>query len=136
VDSLGSEGPVIFFDGECGLCDRFVKWLVRKDRRHTLRFAALQGDTAQSIFRDELSVKEDWSIKFVDSSGRYSRSDAALRAIAAIGGIWKSALAFLIVPRFIRDGVYRWIATHRYQWFGRLDSCLLPSPALKERFLP
>ncbi len=136
MEIFSGEGPVVFFDGECGLCDRFVKKLVKLDRHHRIRFAALQGDTALSTFGPEAEERQDWSIKFVDGSGRYSRSSAALRAIAAIGGVWKLSLVFLIVPPLIRDGIYRWVATNRYRWFGRFDSCMLPSPALKERFLP
>jgi predicted DCC family thiol-disulfide oxidoreductase YuxK len=129
---------VVFFDGECGLCDRFVQQLVRRDKHHRLRFAALQGDTALSMFGSDATNgdRDEWSIKFVDAGGSYTRSTAALRSIAALGGGWRLAMVLLIVPRFIRDAVYRFVATHRYKWFGRLDSCILPSPSLKERFLP
>jgi predicted DCC family thiol-disulfide oxidoreductase YuxK len=131
-----NEERVVFFDGECGLCDRFVRQLIKRDKFHRLKFAALQGDTAQARFGKETESAENWSIVYTEGSDRYQRSEAALRAIAALGGPWKAALGLRVFPRAVRDGVYRWVATHRYRWFGKLDACLLPTPALKERFLP
>ncbi len=136
MDSQPIEGNVVFFDGECGLCDHFVQLLVRIDRNRNLRFATLQGSTSHSLFGDQPDDPESWSIRYLEKGRAYRRSAAALRAFAAVGGVWKAMLGFLIVPAFIRDLVYRFVATHRYRWFGKLDSCMIPSPALKERFLP
>ena len=129
-------GPVVFFDGECGLCDRFVKFLIQKDKAHRLRFATLQGETARSNFPALGSDPDLWSVRYVRGGRGYVRSAAAIRAISSLGGLWTAANAILIVPRFIRDGVYKYVATHRYRWFGKFDACMLPSPTLRERFLP
>jgi len=136
IRALSENGPIVFYDGECGLCDRFVKFLIRRDRHTRLQYSALQGSTAEVAFGPAQSEKDLWSVRLVDATGVYDRSDAALRTLAHVGGIWKGALALLIVPRFIRDGVYRFVATNRYRWFGKREACLLPTASLRERFLP
>lgn len=133
---LSADGPVVFYDGECGLCDRTIKFLIRVDRHKRLRYATLQGETAERVIGAPDGPSDAWAVKLLDSNGLFDRSDAALRAIAYAGGIWSVAKAFLLVPRFIRDGVYRWVATNRYRWFGKVDACMIPTPSLRERFLP
>jgi predicted DCC family thiol-disulfide oxidoreductase YuxK len=71
----------------------------------------------------------------IENDKAYSRSSAALRVLWNLGGAWKLLYAFRILPAFIRDGVYNWVARHRYRWFGKRESCWLPTPELKERFL-
>ena len=133
---LVEDGPVVFYDGECGLCDRFVRRLLRADKGRRLRFATLQGETAREVVGAPQGDSANWSVKLLDEDGLHERSTAALRALAHAGGVWKLAKAFLLVPRAIRDAVYRFVATNRFRWFGRVDTCMLPSPALRERFLP
>jgi len=136
VWALSVNGPVVFYDGDCGLCDRFIKFLIRVDRHTCLRYSTLQGTTAESVFGPEQGTSDIWSVRLLDKSGSYVRSSAALRALAHAGGIWKAAKLFLLVPPFIRDGVYRFIATHRYRWFGKTEACMVPTSSLRERFLP
>jgi predicted DCC family thiol-disulfide oxidoreductase YuxK len=126
----------VFYDGECGLCDRFIQRLIRADKAKRIRYATLQGETAKEFVGEPAGEAENWSVKLLDSTGIYSRSSAALRSMAHAGGIWKLSTAFLLVPTPIRDGVYRWVARHRYSWFGKRDACMIPAPALRERFLP
>lgn len=136
AQSLSAEGPIVFYDGDCGLCDRSVKALIRMDKGHRLRYATLQGETAVRLMGELEGEAGGWSIKLLDDKGLHDRSTAALRAIAHAGGVKKLALVGLLIPRFVRDGVYRWIATNRYRWFGKVEQCMLPSPALRKRFLP
>lgn len=126
----------MFYDGDCGLCDRSIKALIGMDKGHRLRYATLQGETAARLMGGPEGDAGGWSIKTLDARGLHDRSEAALRAIAHTGGVRKAALALLVIPRFVRDGVYRWVATNRYRWFGKVEQCLLPSPALRQRFLP
>src|SRR5688500_4082721 len=126
--------PIVFYDGTCGLCHGFVQFMIRHDRAGIMRFAALQGDTAQReipAYVGELST-----VVYCDDGGAvYSYSTGALRAIARLGGIWRLASLLLYVPRSLRDMLYRWVARHRYAWFGTVDMCALPSPAVRQRFL-
>jgi predicted DCC family thiol-disulfide oxidoreductase YuxK len=136
VREIRTSGPIVFYDGECGLCDRFIKRLLQADRAHRLRYATLQGKTAKELIGEPDGSFENWSVKLLDDQGIHSRSSAALRAMAHAGGVWRVMRLFLIVPAPIRDGVYRWVAHNRYRWFGRNEACMVPTPALKERFLP
>jgi len=128
--------PVLFFDGECGLCNRSVRWLLRRDRRRVLKFAPLQGDVAARTLGDLPNDYHQWSIALWDQDGVHYESDAALRAVAALGGLWKPARGLLLVPRVIRDGVYRFVARNRIRWFGRVESCGLLSKEDRARLLP
>jgi predicted DCC family thiol-disulfide oxidoreductase YuxK len=129
------------YDGVCGLCDTFVQFLLRIDRHDALRFAALQGEIGTEILRRANRSADSLStvLVVVDHGGPgeriLDRSDAALFAIASAGGIYKGANAFRIVPRFLRDAVYRLVAQWRYRIFGRFDSCPIPKPATRAKFL-
>jgi predicted DCC family thiol-disulfide oxidoreductase YuxK len=127
--------PVVFYDGSCGLCHGFVQFMVRHDHAGAIRFAALQGDTAAREIPAYLG-SDFASVIYRDEHGAtYSHSTAALRAIARLGGSWRVARLLLFVPHGLRDIVYRYVARHRYGWFGTVDSCALPSPAVRQRFL-
>jgi predicted DCC family thiol-disulfide oxidoreductase YuxK len=128
--------PVLFFDGECGLCNRSVRWLFRRDRRRVLKFAPLQGEVAARTIDALPSDIREWSIVLWDEEGIHYESDAALRAVAAVGGLWRLASGLLLVPRVIRNGVYRFVARNRIRWFGRVASCELLSPEDRARLLP
>lgn len=130
------EHPIVFYDGDCGLCDRFVRWMLRKDRRRHYRFAPLQGETARRMVRVEADHSGLWSVVLVDGRGEHRRSDATLRAVAGLGGGWRAAGWLLLIPAALRDRVYRLVARHRYRWFGRAPACALPGPDERGRFLP
>ncbi len=136
LKDLSAEGPVVFYDGVCGLCDRSVQALIKLDKGHKLRYATLQGETATGLFGEPEGEAGSWSIKLLEDGRVYERSTAAIRAATIAGGLGKLAAVLLVVPRFVRDGVYRWIATNRYRWFGGAEACMLPSMALRKRFLP
>ena len=127
---------IIFYDGECGLCNRFVLFLLKRDHRKVFRFAPLKGKLAHQWLEEEDLDGE--SVIYLDGDDVWRRSDAALRSIRALGGMWKLAGLLLWVPRVLRDGVYNFVARHRRQWFGGAESCPLPtsgSSAVTGRFL-
>ena len=135
-----SKHPVVFFDGVCNLCNGTVDFIIKSDKKGLLRFASLQGETAASagsLLPIQEEDSKEWSMVFLDTSGAYVRSEGALRLLMNLGGLW-SCLGWLglCFPRFFRDGVYRLIARGRYKWFGKKESCRLPSPEEEERFLP
>jgi len=133
---LSQDGPIVFYDGECGLCDRSVQALIRWDRAHRLRYATLQGETARRLLGEPEGEVGSWSIRFLDEGRLYDRSDAALRAAIRAGGWGKLGRLGFVAPRFVRDAAYRWIAKNRRRWFGGAEACMLPTLALRQRFLP
>lgn len=132
---------LVLYDGVCGLCDRFVQFLIQIDRHDRLRFAALQSDLGTRLLRDAgrdagaletVIVIADYGIP---SQRLLDRSDAAIFAIASAGGLYGAAVGLRIFPRFLRDAVYRLIARSRYRIFGRFDACPIPTPATRAKFL-
>ncbi|MBI2193052.1 MAG: DUF393 domain-containing protein [Planctomycetes bacterium] len=135
-------GPLVLFDGVCGLCDRTVQFLLKEDTGQVLTFAPLQGVTAASVLERHPEVGQELaSMITVDHHGTdreviHTHSDAIFCALSDVGGFWRVVSWLRWIPRPLRDTVYRWIAAHRYQWFGRTDSCRLPDPGVQQRFLP
>ncbi|MCS6976676.1 MAG: DCC1-like thiol-disulfide oxidoreductase family protein [Gemmatales bacterium] len=130
------EQPIIFFDGVCGLCNRFVDTMLRADKDGIFRFAPLQGETAKALLPPLGEDAGAWSVVYRDSQGTYRESEAVLRAMKRLGGWWGMLAVLRIVPRPVRDGIYRLIARNRYRWFGKRTSCRLPTPEERARFLP
>jgi predicted DCC family thiol-disulfide oxidoreductase YuxK len=133
----GMEGhPVIVFDGVCHLCNRSVQFVLKRDRKGIFRFATLGSEFARAILQREMDLKGTDSVWLVKDGRVYFKTAAVLRILTGLGGLWSLAGFFFIVPGFIRDPVYDWIARHRYRWFGRYDSCMVPPPDILSRFLP
>jgi predicted DCC family thiol-disulfide oxidoreductase YuxK len=126
---------VVYFDGVCGLCNRFVDLLLRQDRKGRLLFAPLQGETARARLPGLLSAGLD-TVVLVDASGTHTRSEAILRTLTALGGLWRLAGLLRLVPRGWRDGLYDAITRRRYRWFGKRPDCRLPTAEERTRFLP
>jgi predicted DCC family thiol-disulfide oxidoreductase YuxK len=126
----------VFFDGVCTLCNRSVNFLISKDKKEVLKFAFLQSDYAQNIIPKALLNRENLDTIIVYSDGQfYDRSNAVLKLCKILGGGFYVVLIGYLIPRFIRDGLYRFIANNRYRWFGKQSQCRVPSPELKYRFL-
>jgi predicted DCC family thiol-disulfide oxidoreductase YuxK len=126
----------VYFDGYCGLCDRFVRFVVARDRRGRYRFAPLQGTTARNRLPESPDPAALTTVVLEDGGRFRVRSDAALAVLAGLGGLWRLAALLRIIPRPLRDAVYDWIARHRFRWFGRREQCRVPGPDERERFLP
>jgi predicted DCC family thiol-disulfide oxidoreductase YuxK len=127
----------LFFDGGCAFCSRSVRAVARLDKRGRVRFAPLQGELARERGFDRLAAEGDGTMVVVrENDGRvFFRSDAALELGRALGGWWRLAAGFKLVPRPVRDGIYRWIARNRYRFFGRNDVCSLGDPEVEARLL-
>ena len=129
---------IILFDGVCNLCNGAVQFILDRDPHAVFRFAALQSDAAGALLRDRGVVVdrvEPDSVILVEGNEVYHRSDAALRVARHLRAPWPAAYALRVVPRFVRDAIYRFIARHRYLWFGRTETCRVPTPELRARFL-
>jgi predicted DCC family thiol-disulfide oxidoreductase YuxK len=147
---VASSSNLVLYDGVCGLCNRMVRFLLRIDRRNVLSFAPLQGQTAARLCERHgipLATAGDGAstgletIVYVRNFGlkrerAYLRSDAVLRALGDVGSLWWLLSLLRVVPRFLRDPVYDWVARNRYRWFGKHDTCPLPPPQQRARFLP
>ena len=141
-DNLNLPGPVLFFDGECGLCHRVVLWLLRRDEHGVLRYAPLQSVTAQAYLRahglptedfDSLVYVPDWSAR--ERREFLLRTDGALAAARVVGGLGSVVAWARILPRAWRDGVYRVIARWRYRIWGEWKPRPLARPEWVARFL-
>ena len=127
---------ILFFDGECVMCNGIVKWLYAIDRGNALAFASLHGETAAKLREEcEEFPKDKDSFVFWDDGTPRVRSRAALYAARKLKFPWNLGYALLIIPRFISDAVYRFVANHRLQWFGTTETCWLPPADGMHRFL-
>ena len=127
--------PVVFFDGECGFCNRAVNSLFDRDRREVLRFAPLQGPTAATLVAEADRVRLD-TLVLIDSAGRHVRSTAVVRILKHLGGRYAILSAALwMVPRFLRDLGYRFVSRHRLKLAGK-SACRFPSESERRRMLP
>jgi predicted DCC family thiol-disulfide oxidoreductase YuxK len=128
---------VILFDGVCNLCNGFVRFVIARDPGAHFRFAALSSPAAARVLAEAgVTLPIPDTIVLVDDGVVYYRSDAPLRIARGLRFPWPLAYGFTVVPRFIRDRVYDFIAARRYRWFGRRDLCMVPTPELRRRFLP
>ena len=131
-----NNNPIILFDGVCNLCNTSVQYVIKHDPNAIFRFASLQGDTGQQLLKQyNLSTNDLNSFVLINESKSYTRSAAALHVAKRLTGFTKLLYGFIIVPPFIRNAVYDLIARNRYKWFGKKDSCMIPTAALRSRFL-
>ncbi|RZK56319.1 MAG: thiol-disulfide oxidoreductase DCC family protein [Hymenobacter sp.] len=130
---------IILFDGVCNLCHGFVQFVVRHDAPGRFHFAALQSEAGQALLQasgQSVPTSPDpESVVLIADGQVYTHSTAVLRIVGQLGGIWQLAAVGWLLPRTWRDALYRYVARHRYRWFGQQESCLLPTPELRSRFL-
>ena len=127
--------PVIFFDGLCNLCNGAVQFIIERDQKNTFHFASLQSEFAKAkLVNFDIDPTQLNSFILLENEAIYQRSTAALRVTKKLKGLWPLLYVFIVVPHFIRDGVYNYIAKNRYKWFGKKESCWLPTEELKNRF--
>ena len=131
---MPEKSPIVFFDGVCGLCNQTVDYLLRRDRLAVLRFSPLQGKAAKEL----LKLKGDNfdSIIYLDETGEHTESGAIARMLWRIGGFSRVIGALLfIIPPILRNACYRVIARNRYNWFGKKETCRIPTAEERSRFL-
>lgn len=127
---------IILFDGVCNLCNSAVNFIIKHDQKEHFLFASLQSDVAKEILLQFHSEKTDFSsIILIENNIIYDKSKAALLISKQLNGGYKLIYYLIIIPKFIRDFVYKYIANNRYKWFGKQKSCMIPSLEIKNRFL-
>jgi predicted DCC family thiol-disulfide oxidoreductase YuxK len=131
-----TNNPVILFDGVCNFCNYWVNFAIKRDRKRKLRFTPLQGQTAKSLLPEyKINPGSLSTVILVDNGKVYTQSSAAIRVCKYLDGGWKLFYGLIIIPKFIRDFFYNIIARNRYKWFGKKESCMIPTAEVRERFL-
>lgn len=138
--SLNASDPefrsLILFDGVCNLCNGFVNFVIDRDPHAVFGFGTLQSDEAQFLLRRfHVEASKPTTIFLLEDGKLYRQSAAVLRIARRLNGLWPLLYGFVVIPRPLRDGVYRLIANNRYRWFGRRNRCRIPTPDLRRRFL-
>ncbi len=134
---MNQTGAIILFDGVCNLCNSSVQLVIKNDPKGYFKFASLQSAAGQALLQQHnipVDNNPD-SLVLIEHNKVYKFSTAALRIARKLSGLYPLLYAFIVIPPFIRNGVYKFIARNRYRWWGKQERCWLPSPELKSRFL-
>ncbi|MCB0468341.1 MAG: thiol-disulfide oxidoreductase DCC family protein [Aequorivita sp.] len=127
---------IILFDGVCNLCNGAVTFTIKRDKKNIFRFAALQSEIGQQLIsKFNIDTSKVDSIILIDDEKQYEKSSAALHIAKQLSGAYPLLFGFMIVPKFIRNAVYDYIAKNRYKWFGKKEICMIPTAELKAKFL-
>lgn len=131
-----SEKTILLFDGVCNLCNRTVQFVIKRDKKANVKFASLHSEVGKQIMQ-QYHIPSEYidSIIFFENKKVYYKSTAALRLSKKMDGLWPVIYVFIIIPAFIRNFVYDFIARNRIKWFGKADTCWVMTPELKNRFL-
>jgi len=136
MDEKMNDRPVILFDGVCNFCNSAVNFTLKRDKADAIDFTTLQSVAGQKLLKQyELPPDDLRSFVFIEKGRAFTRSTASLRVCRYLRGLWPLCYAFIIVPGFIRNGVYDWVAKNRYKWFGVRNECMIPTPEIRSRFL-
>lgn len=131
-----TQHPVLLFDGVCNLCNASVQWVLLHDRQGIFHFASLQSESGKELLiKHGLNPLQFDSVVLVDDARYFLRSDAAFEILRRLGGSWRFLTVFQWFPRKLRDAVYNFIARNRYRWWGKRETCMIPRPEWKNRFL-
>lgn len=137
ITELPKDKKIILFDGVCNLCDSSVQFVIRHDKKDIFRFVQLQSNLGQKIAGHiGTSASEmDSIILYEHGKTYYYKSEAAFRILRETSGIYKLLLAFSILPRILTNYIYDYVAKNRYRWYGKKESCMIPTPELKSKFI-
>lgn len=137
ISALPKDKKIILFDGVCNLCDSFVQFIIKRDKEDLFRFVPLQSELGESIIK-HIGIdtsKIDSIILYEPGTAYYYKAQAAIRIAKYLGGIYSLLGLFSVLPNGISNIVYDYIARNRYKWYGKKESCMIPTPELKAKFL-
>lgn len=127
---------IILFDGVCNLCNGAVNFVIKRDTGNVFKFTPLQEKQGVLLLKTHaVDTQKLDSIVLIENEKVYVKSSAALRIAKKLSNLWPLFFVLLIIPSFIRDGVYDFIAKNRYKWFGKKEQCMIPTQGLREKFL-
>ncbi|TND03493.1 MAG: thiol-disulfide oxidoreductase DCC [Bacteroidetes bacterium] len=129
-------GRIVLFDGVCNFCNNSINFIIRHDKKDYFRFTPLQSEAGEKL-KVKFQIPEKFldSIILIENGKSYFKTTAALRIARRLNGLWPLMYGFIIVPPFIRDIVYNIIAKNRYRWWGKKESCMVPTPEVRKKFL-
>jgi predicted DCC family thiol-disulfide oxidoreductase YuxK len=126
---------IVLFDGECNFCDSSVQFIIKHDPNGAFHFASIQSEIGRELMTKHQVPSDVDSLVLIEDGKAYLKSTAALRIAKQLSNPWKLTSVFLILPNSLRDKMYNYVAKNRYKWFGKRDSCMLPPPHIRKRFL-
>ena len=137
MDELPQDKKIILFDGVCNLCDASVQYIIKHDKKDVFRFVSLQSELGKKItnYVGVDTSKMDSFLLYQPGVAYYNKAEAALKVAGELGGAISLLTIFSVLPRFIKNFVYGVIAKNRYKWFGKKDSCMMPSAEIRGKFL-
>ena len=128
-------GAIILFDGICNFCNSSVQFIIKRDPTGYFKFASLQSETGQQLLKQYGVKKEIDSLIVIEKQNVYIKSSAAIQICRKLTGLWRFFSVLRVFPPIVRDYLYDIVAKNRYNWFGKRDSCMLPTAEMKTRFL-
>ena len=137
MEGIPNDKKIIIFDGVCNLCNSSVQYVIKHDKKDIFRFVAIQSELGQRIIKHiGISKKHtDSVVLYIPGKAYYYKSTAALEIAKKLGGIFTYATIFRLIPSVIRDAIYDYVAKNRYNWYGKKEYCIIPTPELKSKFL-
>ena len=137
MEELPKDKKIILFDGVCNLCDATIQYVIKKDVKDVFRFVAIQSELGQKIIN---YIKVDTSqtdsiILYIPGKAYFVKADAAFNIAKELGGLISLTSIFSVLPQFLKNFGYDFVAKNRYKWYGKKDSCMMPTPELKSKFL-
>lgn len=127
---------IVLFDGVCNFCNHSVQFIIKRDKNSYFKFGALQSEEGKALLqKHHLSPEILDTIVLIENGKAYTYSTAPLRIVRKLNALWSICYVFILVPPFIRNPIYKWISRNRYKWFGKQESCMLPTPEIRSRFL-
>lgn len=131
-----SASAILLFDGVCHLCDQSVQFIIKHDPKGYFQFASLQSEVGQALLKQYNLTHLDLNTTVLIENGKaYTFSTASLRVMRKLSGTWPLFYSLILIPPFIRNPIYRWVARNRYRWFGKKEACPIPTPEQRMRFL-
>ena len=133
---INQSDSIILFDGVCNLCNGYINFIIKRMKSNSVKFGTLQSASGQELLeKNGMSKTTLDTVVLVQNGKLYTKSDVALKIAKEMKGGWPVFSVFSILPKFLRDAIYDIISKNRYRWFGKQDSCMIPTPELKSLFL-
>lgn len=137
INELPKDKKIILFDGVCNLCNASVQFVIKRDTKDVFRFVALQSDLGNKIL-NHIGINPEYTdsmVLYESGKAYFYKAEAALKIINELGGLYQLLNIFQIFPKFFSNAVYDYIAKNRYRWYGKQESCMMPTPELAAKFL-
>jgi predicted DCC family thiol-disulfide oxidoreductase YuxK len=135
VTSDSATRRIVLFDGVCNVCNAAVSFIIDRDPSGAFEFASLQSGVGRELAEQHGIGPTIDTMALIEGDRAYTESTAALRVARRLRGPWPALYALVVVPRVVRDWLYRFFASHRYAWFGKTEACRVPTPDIRRRFL-